>query len=75
MLIRLLRTHLRDYRGALVAIILLQLVQTSATLYLPSLNAQIIDKGIARNDHDFIWRTGSMMLVVTLVQIVFAVIA
>ena len=75
MLIRLLRTHLRDYRGALVAIILLQLVQTSATLYLPSLNAHIIDKGIALNDHDYIWRTGSLMLGVTLVQIVFSVIA
>ena len=75
MLIRLLRTHLREYRGALAAVVALQLVQTSATLYLPSLNAQIIDKGIARNDHGFIWRTGSMMLVVTLVQIVFSVIA
>ncbi|HUP73566.1 MAG TPA: ABC transporter ATP-binding protein [Acidimicrobiales bacterium] len=75
MLIRLLRTHLRDYRGALAAVVALQLVQTSATLYLPSLNANIIDKGIARNDHGYIWRTGSMMLLVTLVQVVFAVIA
>src|SRR5262245_31979206 len=51
---------------------LLQLVQTSATLYLPSLNAHIIDKGIARNDHAYIWRTGLLMLGVTIVQIVFA---
>ena len=72
MLIRLLRTHLRDYRGALTAVVLLQLVQTSATLYLPSLNAHIIDKGIAQNDHPYIWRTGLMMLGVTVVQIVFA---
>lgn len=72
MLIKLLRTHLRDYRGALTAVVLLQLVQTSATLYLPSLNAHIIDKGIARNDHPYIWRTGLIMLGVTIVQIVFA---
>ena len=75
MLIRLLRTHLREYRGALAAVILFQLVQTSATLYLPSLNAQIIDKGVLLNDRHFIWRTGLLMLGVTLIQIVFAVIA
>ncbi|TML15487.1 MAG: ABC transporter ATP-binding protein [Actinobacteria bacterium] len=75
MLIRLLRTHLRDYRGALAAVVLFQLVQTSATLYLPSLNAHIIDRGIALNDHHYIWRTGLLMLGVTVVQIVFAVIA
>src|SRR5205823_14836380 len=74
-LIRLLRTHLRDYRGALAAVVLFQLVQTSATLYLPSLNAHIIDRGIALNDHHYIWRTGLLMLGVTVVQIVFAVIA
>jgi len=72
MLIRLLRTHLRDYRGALVAVILLQLVQTSATLYLPSLNAHIIDKGVLLNSRGYIYRTGLLMLGVTLVQIVFA---
>ena len=75
MLIRLLRIHLREYRGALAAVILFQLVQTSATLYLPSLNAQIIDKGVLLNDRHFIWRTGLLMLGVTLIQIVFAVIA
>ena len=75
MLIRLLRTHLGKYRGALTAVILFQLVQTSATLYLPSLNAQIIDKGVLLNDRHFIWRTGLLMLGVTLIQIVFAVIA
>src|SRR5688572_28136668 len=74
-LIRLLRTHLREHRGALAAVILFQLVQTSATLYLPSLNAQIIDKGVLLNDRHFIWRTGLLMLGVTLVQIIFAVIA
>lgn len=75
MLIRLLRSHLREYRGALAAVVALQLVQTSATLYLPSLNAHIIDRGIARNDHAYIWRTGLVMLGVTVVQIVFSVAA
>ncbi len=73
MLIRLLRTHLSRYRGALTAVVLLQLVQTTATLYLPSLNANIIDKGIARNDHSYIWHTGLLMLGVTCIQVVFAI--
>jgi ATP-binding cassette subfamily B multidrug efflux pump len=72
-LIRLLRTHLSRYRGALTAVVLLQLVQTTATLYLPSLNANIIDKGIARNDHRYIWHTGLLMLGVTCIQVVFAI--
>ncbi|MGE0307973.1 MAG: ABC transporter ATP-binding protein [Acidimicrobiia bacterium] len=75
MLIRLLRTHLGKYRGDLTAVMALQLVQTIATLYLPSLNADIIDKGIARNDHGYIWRVGSLMLLVTLVQVAFAIAA
>jgi len=56
-----------------VAVVGLQLVQTSATLYLPSLNADIIDKGIARNDHGYIWSTGLLMLGITIVQIGFAI--
>jgi ATP-binding cassette, subfamily B, multidrug efflux pump len=72
-LTRLLRSHLRAHRAALVAVILLQLVQTTAALYLPSLNADIIDKGIARDDQGYIWRTGAAMLVVTIVQVVFSI--
>ena len=49
-LIRLLRAYLRPYAGALTAVVLLQLVATMASLYLPSLNADIIDKGIATGD-------------------------
>ncbi len=75
MLIPLLRSHLARYRRALGAVMLLQLVQTAATLYLPRLNANIIDQGIARNDHGYIWRTGLIMLGVTLVQIVFSICA
>ena len=75
MLIRLLRNYLQPYRRLLLAVVLLQLVGTMASLYLPSLNADIIDLGIARGDTDFIVRTGGWMLAVTLVQIVCSVAA
>ncbi|MEV5765336.1 ABC transporter ATP-binding protein [Micromonospora sp. NPDC052213] len=75
MLIRLLRTHLRPYHRALAAVLLLQFVGTMASLYLPSLNADIIDLGVARGDTDYIVRTGGWMLAVSLVQIVCSVAA
>ena len=75
MLIRLLRTRLHKYRGVLLIVLVLQSVQAIASLYLPSLNADIIDNGIVTGDTDYIWRTGGMMLVVTLIQIVFNVAA
>ncbi|PWU52975.1 multidrug ABC transporter ATP-binding protein [Micromonospora sp. S4605] len=70
MLIRLLRDHLRPYHRALNAVVLLQFVGTMASLYLPSLNADIIDLGVARGDTDYILRTGGWMLLVSLAQIV-----
>jgi ATP-binding cassette subfamily B protein len=75
MLVALLRTYLVRYRTALLAVVALQFVQTMATLYLPSLNADIIDKGIATGDTDYIWSHGGLMLAVTLVQVVFAIAA
>ncbi|WP_214407395.1 ABC transporter ATP-binding protein [Pseudonocardia lacus] len=69
MLLRLLRTHLRRYRGPLWVVVALQLVATMAMLYLPSLNADIIDQGIARGDTGYIVTTGGWMLLVTLIQI------
>jgi ATP-binding cassette subfamily B multidrug efflux pump len=75
MLIRILRTYLRPYHKALLAVVGLQFVQTMATLYLPSLNADIIDKGVLRGDTGYIWRTGAVMLAVSLVQVCFAVSA
>jgi len=68
-LIRLLRTHLRPYRRELTAIVLLQLAGTIAMLYLPSLNADIIDRGVAVGDTGYIVRTGVWMLIVSLVHI------
>ncbi|HEX5496876.1 MAG TPA: ABC transporter ATP-binding protein, partial [Mycobacteriales bacterium] len=72
MLIRLLRTHLHPYRGAIAVVVVLQLVQTLATLYLPTLNADIIDKGVITGDTGYIVRTGGVMLVITLGQILSA---
>ncbi len=65
--------HLARYRLALLAIIVLQFVATVATLYLPNLAANIIDKGVARNDSGYIWRTGVVMLLITLAQIAFSI--
>jgi ATP-binding cassette subfamily B protein len=75
MLIRLLRTYLLRYRGLLAVVVALTFVQTMCTLYLPSLNADIIDQGVVQGDTDYIWRTGGLMLLVTVVQVVFAVAA
>ncbi|HZG92358.1 MAG TPA: ABC transporter ATP-binding protein [Pseudonocardia sp.] len=73
MLVRLLRTHLRPYRRPLQVVIVLQLLGTIAMVYLPRLNADIIDLGIARGDTDYIVSTGGWMLLVTLVQILCSV--
>lgn len=75
MLLRILRTHLRPYTRPLTAVVLLQLVGTIAMLYLPSLNADIIDQGVARGDTDYILRTGGWMLLVSLAQIASAIAA
>ncbi|GIJ25941.1 multidrug ABC transporter ATP-binding protein [Micromonospora qiuiae] len=75
MLIRLLRGHLRPYQRLLAAVVLLQFVGTMASLYLPSLNADIIDLGVARGDTGYITRTGGWMLAVSVVQIVCAIVA
>ena len=72
-MIPLLRTHLRPYRYWLLGVVLLQAVQAAASLLLPSLNADIIDKGILRGDTAYIWRIGSIMLAVTAVQATFSV--
>jgi ATP-binding cassette subfamily B protein len=75
MLIKLLRTYLQPYSSALLAVVALQLVATMASLYLPSLNADIIDKGVAKGDTGFIMSTGGWMLLVTLVQIACSIAA
>lgn len=73
MLIRLLRRAMPPYAGFLAAIALLQLVGVISNLYLPSLNGRIIDLGVARGDIGYIWRTGAVMLVVSVVSIIAAI--
>lgn len=69
MLLSLLRQYLRPYWGLIALVIVLQLIQVTASLNLPSLNAAIIDTGIAKGDTAFIWATGAVMLAVTLAQV------
>ena len=75
MLIRLLRIYLRPYRRPLALMLLLQLAQTLATLYLPTLNADIIDKGVVLHNTHYILRTGGFMLAITLAQILCSIAA
>ncbi|MDQ2836164.1 MAG: ABC transporter ATP-binding protein/permease [Actinomycetota bacterium] len=70
MLSRLLRTYLHPYRRDLGLVIALQLIQSVAGLFLPSLNADIIDKGVSVGNTGYILSAGTNMLMVTLVQIV-----
>lgn len=70
---RLLKTHLGPYKSLAVLVVALQAVQTFAALTLPSLNADIIDKGVLTGDSAYIRRTGLVMLMFAIIQIVFAV--
>jgi len=72
-LIRLLRTYLRPYRKPLALLLVLQLAQTLATLYLPTLNADIIDNGVIFHNTHYILTVGGVMLAITLVQILCAI--
>ncbi|TXC96189.1 ABC transporter ATP-binding protein [Streptomyces sp. ISID311] len=73
MLVRLAWAHLRPHRRAISLIVLLQLIQTLATLYLPTLNADIIDNGVVKGDTGYILGTGGFMIAVTVLQIVCAI--
>jgi len=68
-LVRLVRDYLRPYQSLVAFLVVLQLVGTMASLYLPSLNGQIIDEGVAKGDTAYILRAGTWMLAVSLVQI------
>ncbi|GAB2644243.1 ABC transporter ATP-binding protein [Prescottella soli] len=70
MLIRLLGTYLGPYKRELAGVVLLQLVATGAALYLPSVNADLIDNGVAAGDTGYIMSAGAKMLLVTVVQII-----
>ena len=75
MLISLLRSYLAPYRRLISVVVVLSLMGTMASLFLPSLNAAIIDEGVAKGDTAFIWRTGQTMLAVSLLQIICTIAA
>ena len=74
-LLRILLSRSKPYTGYVIAVLLLQALSTAATLYLPSLNAKIIDKGVAQVDIDYIWHTGGIMLIVAFIQVSAAIAA
>ncbi|HEX6287505.1 MAG TPA: ABC transporter ATP-binding protein [Acidimicrobiia bacterium] len=75
MLWKLLKQYLAVYRRELTIVISLQLIATIAALYLPTLNADIIDNGVVRGDTDYIIRIGLVMLAVSFVQIGATIVA
>ncbi len=74
-LIKLIGRYAKPYTWHILAVLALQAISTAATLYLPSLNADIIDQGVAQGDVPYIWTTGRVMLAVAFVQVIAAVIA
>ncbi|MHA3020073.1 ABC transporter ATP-binding protein [Mycobacterium sp. BMJ-28] len=73
MLWALLRRYVRPYRGLLTIVAVLQVISTLASLYLPTINADIIDEGVAKGDTGAIMRLGAVMLGVTAMQVLCAV--
>ena len=64
-MIALLRTYLRPYAAQLAVVLVLLLIGALGSLYLPDLNGEIIDNGIAKGDTAYIVRVGGLMLLVT----------
>ena len=75
MLLRLIRTYLAPYGRWLTLVVALQFAATVAMLFLPSLNADIIDQGVTRGDTHYILRIGGVMLLVSLLQIACSIAA
>ena len=75
MLTRLLRTYLGRYRRLVAIVVALLVAQTFGNLYLPNLNADIINDGVVKGDVHYIWTTGALMLAITLVLGVVSIVA
>ena len=75
MLFKLIARHSRPYLGWILLVVVFQLASTITTLYLPSLNARIIDEGVVKGDIDKIWNLGGVMLIVAFIQVIVAVAA
>ncbi|WP_026196081.1 ABC transporter ATP-binding protein [Corynebacterium lubricantis] len=74
-LLRILVSRSKPYAGYVLAVVVLQAITTAATLYLPSLNADIIDQGVSQGDIDHIWSVGRVMLGVAFIQVISAIAA
>ena len=72
---RLLKRHLHPYRRTIEIVILLQALQTIANLMIPTLSADLINKGVLVGDNGFIWTTGGLMLLFSALQVLLAVAA
>jgi ATP-binding cassette subfamily B multidrug efflux pump len=75
MLAKLLLKYLKPYRRLLIGVLLFQFLAALASLYLPSLNADIINDGVAKGDTGYIWSTGMLMLAISLGQIATSIVA
>ncbi|MFE5670973.1 ABC transporter ATP-binding protein [Agromyces sp. NPDC056523] len=75
MLGKLLIRYLKPYGWLMAGVLVFQFASALASLYLPSLNADIVDEGVSRGDTDFIWQTGAFMLAISLGQIVCSIVA
>jgi len=73
--IRLLRQKLAPYSRQLTFVLALLLVQAVANLYLPTLNADIINNGVLKGDTNYILRVGGIMLGVTVLFAIASIIA
>ncbi|QWT23992.1 ABC transporter ATP-binding protein/permease [Subtercola sp. PAMC28395] len=74
-LLRLIGTYVKPHWRLIVGVVIFQLAQAIASLYLPTLNADIIDNGVATGDTGYILRIGALMLMITLAQVICAIIA
>lgn len=75
MLGKLLFRYLKTYRWLLLGVLVFQFASAMASLYLPRLNANLIDQGVSKGDTGYIWSTGTLMLAISLAQIVTSIIA
>lgn len=73
MLIKVLKRHLQPYKKQLWGVVVLQMIQTSAALALPTINAKIVDNGILKGNQPYIWHMGGFMLAFSLIQISFSI--
>ena len=74
-MIPILRQYLRPYNAPIALVLVLLFVQAIANLYLPELNADIINNGVVKGDIDYILQTGAIMLGVTFLLMLAAFVA